>query len=616
MWVAMRAGFRLDTTNHPRIAAQLRWYAHHQKYLDRVFERARPYLHYILKQVQKRHMPTEIALLPVVESAFRPFAYSHVRAAGLWQFIPSTGRRFGLKQDWWYDGRRDVIQSTKAALDYLQQLHDDCNNDWLLALAAYNSGEGTVLNAIRRNERRGRPTDFWHLDLPRETRNYVPKLLALREVVEKPKKYGVQLEQINDAPYLTTVHTGGQIDLGLAAKLAGISLKKLYHLNPGFNRWATAPNGPHRLVLPIDAAERFETRLAKLPKNERMRWRRHKVHQGETLGGIAQHYHTTVALLRKVNKLHGNLIRAGHHLLIPVASRRLDKYAFSEIERQLHAQARLRHGRKVHYTVRSGDSLWVIARRYHVGVRELARWNGMATRDALHIGQKLVLWLRSGGSYTRTAHAAEPARVRTHNGHYTVRKGDSLWVIAQRYHVGVHQLAEWNGLAKRDPLHIGEKLVVRPGATKHHHRRRAARATASATHTGIHRVHYTVRRGDSLWVIAHRYNVNVGQLAAWNGLAKRDALHIGQKLVLWPHTGGGHRLERTASATGDSLPSPIVQAVHYTVHRGDSLSAISQRFRVSVNELRRWNDLHKHEYLQPGQELKVFVDVTRQADNS
>ena len=345
-----------------------------------------------------------------------------------------------------------------------------------------------------------------------------------------------------------------------------------------------------------------------------MRWQRHEVRPGETLGGIAQHYHTTTALLRKVNKLHGNLIRAGHHLLIPVASRQLDKYAYSEIERQLHAQARLRNGRRVHYTVRSGDSLWIIARRYHVGVRELARWNGMATRDALHIGQKLVLWLRSGGYYTRSARATEPTRLGNHKVHYTVRKGDSLWVIAQRYHVGVHQLAEWNGLAKRDALHIGQKLVVRPAAGDHQSRH-TARATASAKPSGGHRLHYTVRRGDSLWVIAHRYNVDVGQLAAWNGLAKRDALHIGQKLVLWPQSGISH-LERSASAAGDNLPAPVVQAVRYTVHRGDSLSAISQRFRVSVNELRRWNDLHKHEYLQPGQELKVFVDVTRQADNS
>ncbi|MGA7800711.1 MAG: LysM peptidoglycan-binding domain-containing protein, partial [Gammaproteobacteria bacterium] len=544
LWDAMRTGFRIDTTAHPRIKTQLRWYAHHQRYLDRVFQRARPYLHWILKQVQKRHMPTEIALLPVVESAFRPFAYSHVRAAGLWQFIPSTGRRFGLKQDWWYDGRRDVIQSTNAALDYLQQLHDDCNNDWLLALAAYNSGEGTVLNAIRHNERRGLPTDYWHLDLPKETRTYVPKLLALREVVEHPHKYGVQLEQIDDTPYLTTVDTGGQIDLGLAAKLAGISLKTLYHLNPGFNRWATDPNGPHRLVLPIDAAERFEEKLAKLPKDKRVHWNRHEVHSGETLSGIAMHYHTTVALLRKVNKLHGNTIRAGHHLLIPVASRQLDKYAFTEIERQLHAQSRRRSGRRVHYTVRNGDSLWVIARRYRVGVRQLAHWNGMATRDALHIGQKLVVWLHHPRRhYQRSAHATTSAHAGGHQAQYTVRKGDSLWVIAQRYHVGVHQLAAWNGMANRDALHIGQKLVLRPNSGSHDH-------------------------------------------------------------------------ERTASIAPDNLPAPVVQTVRYTVHRGDSLSAISQRFRVSVTELRRWNDLHKHEYLQPGQELKVFVDVTRQADNS
>lgn len=204
-----------------RVQGELNWYIHHGQYLQRVASRAQPYLYYIVQQIKIRKMPLDIALLPVVESAFDPFAYSNARAAGLWQFIPGTGRHWDLKQDWWYDGRRDVVASTRAALDHLRYLHNEFNNDWLLALAAYDSGSGTVSRAIQRNRRRGLPTDFWHLDLPAETRAYVPRLLAICQLIATSGHYGVDLPAIPNKPYLAEVDVGGQIDLATAARLAG-----------------------------------------------------------------------------------------------------------------------------------------------------------------------------------------------------------------------------------------------------------------------------------------------------------------------------------------------------------------------------------------------------------
>ena len=226
-------------------------------------------------------MPAEIALLPIVESAYDPFAYSHGRAAGLWQFVPATGKRFGLKQDWWYDGRRDILDSTAAALDYLQYLHKRFKGDWLLALAAYNSGEGTVSKAQRKNRKKGKPVGFWDLALPGETRDYVPKLIALKQLVATPSVYGIKLEGVPNRPYFAVVETAAQIDLAVAADLAGLELDKLYRLNPGFNQWATSPDGPHRLLIPVDQADMFRQAVA---DNELDRWLHHlPVRAGDTV---------------------------------------------------------------------------------------------------------------------------------------------------------------------------------------------------------------------------------------------------------------------------------------------------------------------------------------------
>jgi len=457
LWHRLREGFHLQGHNHPGIRSYLNWYARNQAYLDRVVERARPFLYDIVQEVERRGMPGEIALLPVVESAFQPFAYSAGRAAGIWQFIPATGRHYGLKQNWWYDGRRDVRAATRAALDYLQHLNTLFDGDWLLALAAYNSGEGRVQRAIRANRKKGKPTDFWSLKLPKETRGYVPKLLAISTLIEAPELYGVRLISIPNRPQLANVNIGSQIDLALAAELAGLSIEEIYRLNPAYNRWATAPDGPHHLLLPIDKAEAFRNKLAELGTRGRIRWERHHIKPGENLGSIAHRYQTSIALLQEVNQIRGQWIRAGDSLMIPVATKNLSHY-LSEDRRKQTIQNTKRRGHKVRYTVRTGDTWWGLSRKHGVTTNKLARWNGMSPRDPLFPGQRLVIW--SNNKVIKTNFTAALDGARHQKIHYRVRKGDSLARIAQRFSVTIAKLRRWNALQKGKYLQPGQRLTL------------------------------------------------------------------------------------------------------------------------------------------------------------
>ena len=386
IWQLTRQHFQLPLDEHrPRVESQLNWYLRHRSHMTQVTRQARPYYHYVLHEVLKREMPAEIALLPIVESAYDPFAYSSGHAAGPWQFIPGTARHFGLRSSWWYDGRRDILASTNAALTYLEQLHRRFDGDWLLALAAYNAGGGTVSRAIKRNQKQGKPTDFWSLQLPRETRVYVPRLLAVARLVRDADALGISLSPIENRPYFEVVETGSQIDLAQVASLAGLKLEQLRQLNPGFNRWATDPEGPHRLLIPRAQAPRLREALRSLPPEKRLNWQRYAVRQGDTLGTIAQRFNTTVNAIRRSNRLNSTLIRIGQTLLIPQQATRSQLAQGSAAEPG--AQVERRH----YHRVSRGESFWSIARRYGIGVQDLARWNNMTADDKLHVGQQLLL---------------------------------------------------------------------------------------------------------------------------------------------------------------------------------------------------------------------------------
>ena len=438
-----------------RVQGELNWFVKNPKYLGRVFNRSQRYLPFIVAELEDRGLPLELALLPIVESAFDPFAYSHGRAAGLWQIIPGTGRRFGIRQNWWYDGRRDAVDSTYGALEYLDYLHGLQDEDWLLAIASYNSGEGNVLKAVKRNRAKSRPTDFWNLSLSRETSAYVPRLMALVALVRDPAKYGITLPALVNEPQFVVTDVGGQLDLALAAELADIDLDTLYAFNAGNNRWATDPDGPHRLVLPINVADKFTAALEAVPMNERLRWQRHEVKNGEAISQIAERYNTTIATIRSANKLNGNMIRAGAHLMIPVATKPLSDYSQSADERRNRKQDTTRSGNRVEHIVASGESFWTISRRYDVNMNKLASWNGMAPRDTLSIGQKLIVWTQQ----------AVPGNAVTSNGttrklNYTVRNGDSLYLIASRFRITISDLVRWNNIDKNKILRPGQRLMM------------------------------------------------------------------------------------------------------------------------------------------------------------
>src|SRR6266404_3955194 len=368
----MRAGFTFDEVQEPAIDQQLAWCEHNPDYLERVFQRGQRYMYHVVTEVEARGMPLEFALLPVVESAYEPFAYSVSRAAGLWQFIPDTGRRFGLKQNWWFDGRRDVIESTRAALDYLQALHDQFAGDWLLAIAA---------------------------------------------------------------------------------QLAGTSYDELVALNPGYNRWATDPDGPHRMLVPIDNADGLETALQTLSPDDRVRFALHEVTRRETLASIAKAYGTSVAVIAKINDLKGGKVSAGESLKIPEISGQLPDKVLLAASRVDRPDLGGRRQRQIVYRVRAGETLSSIARRHGMPVSTLARLNNMGAGDTLVKGQRLVI--KASARRYRDEGVSPGRRVL-----YTVRSGDTVYSISKQFQVSVPQLKTWNGLNRHHQIRAGQRLVM------------------------------------------------------------------------------------------------------------------------------------------------------------
>lgn len=383
LWEVIRQSLTLhEHHDHPRVQKYRKQYLKHPQSLNALLRRAEPYLYYFVTQTSERGLPIELALLPAVESGFYATAYSPQHAGGLWQIIPSTARHLKLKSNNWYDGRGDVKASTNAALSYLTYMHKRLNNDWLLALAAYNAGEYRVRRVRNSNIKSGKGKSFWDLRLPRETRNYVPRLLALCSIIANPERYGITLEQLDNQPWFTGVAVDGGLSLQHLAKHSGISEQELKVLNPGLLRWTTPPGVTTELLVPIAHQNTFQTMLATLPPDPKQTLASYKVVRGDTLSAIAKRFGVSVRAITAANQRSNHRIRAGETLLVPSPVQSLNRLARSQ-------------QRVIKHKVRAGDSLWTIARRYKVSTKDLVRWNQLNPRRYLQPGQRIKVYVRS-----------------------------------------------------------------------------------------------------------------------------------------------------------------------------------------------------------------------------
>ena len=447
--------YGLPEIDNARIDREVNWYLKNPEYLSRIQERAEPYLYFILNELEAKNIPGELALLPVVESAFRADAQSPAQASGLWQFIPPTGRLYGLKQNSWYDARRDVVDSTQAAATFLKELSEVFNNDWLLALASYNAGKGNIKNAIDRNNDRGLPTDFWSLDLNGETSAYVPRLLAIAKIFANPEKYNLNLRQFPNEPYFELVDIKSQIDLGKAAEMAQTPIDAFFKLNPGFNRWSTDPEGPHRLLIPIDKAGSFKEKLAELPHHERIKWVHHTVAKHENLKTIAKKHNTSTEVIQDVNHLESDNLAQGNVLLIPISYQSLKGESASAVATSSsHSQNAGPIASKQIYTTKKGDTVASLAIRFAVDKDDILSWNKLPGKAILKAGQKIMI--KKVGDIAVASNGPTFKQIS-----YTVKSGDTLGQISKKFSVNVTDLRKWNNVPKNSAdLKPGSKLKL------------------------------------------------------------------------------------------------------------------------------------------------------------
>lgn len=389
IWGRMRNGFQLQNeylnTANRRIQQQQNYLVKNNRSTEQLLAKGSPYLHYILEQLEARNMPSELALLPAIESGYNPSAYSNMKAAGLWQFMPRTGTHFNLQQTRWYDGRLDVIASTNAALDYLQYLHN-MFNDWPLALAAYNSGEGTVRRAIQENQRLNLPTDYWNLSLPTETINYVPKLLALSNIVNSPSLYQINIAHIPNEPYFEKIEINQQIKLDTVASMLSLNSDELTALNAGLKARAVINNEcPKQLLVPSHKAATFNSLLASgnIPTEKISTWGDYSIRSGDTLSNIAVRHNTTVNELRNINNFSSNqLLRKGQNIKVPVI-------ASNTNEAKPLRTVVLKNKNK--YTIQEGDNLWAISQKTNVKLERLLKLNKLNMNSSIKPGQQLYI---------------------------------------------------------------------------------------------------------------------------------------------------------------------------------------------------------------------------------
>ena len=452
IWDRMRADFSLPDNyrNVPAVQAQLKWYKKHPEHLNKIIKNSEPYLEYIVTQVEEKGLPGEIALLPFIESNFNPFAYSHAGATGIWQMMPGTASGYGVTINWWYDGRRDIIESTKTALNYITYLGDYFNQNWLNAIAAYDSGEGKVRKAVNRQKSK-KISDFWTLRLPNETKSYLPKLIALKEIIQNPEKYKITLPAMENNTTFSTFNIPKQVDLNQVADMAGIDINTLRLYNPGYRRMATTPKTAATILIPVEKTEIFKHRLnnINIAADLTPQLKKHTVVSGDSISEIASKYESTIEIIKTANKLESDTIRVKQILIIPSATtltntKNNDYYKVSSKI----SQDRIPGPQIIVHKVKAGDTVATIAAKYNVTLGQIEFWNSINARKKLKNDDEIILW-------TKKSNAKSPVK----SGSYQALLGDTLGAIAHKYHQTIEQLKEKNNL-KTDVIKANQILKV------------------------------------------------------------------------------------------------------------------------------------------------------------
>ena len=438
LWDVIRENSNFQySADRSEIQKALKIYQNNQYLVDRLSKNGQRYLYHMVDETLKRDMPVELALLPFVESQFDPYAQSPAGASGIWQFILSTAREQGLKRNWWYDGRRDIIASTNSALNYLDSMHRK-TNDWMLAIASFNVGPARIQREVKKNKNQGKQTDFWSLKLPKETSKYLPRLLALLEVIKNPEDYNVDFPFLPNRPYFRVIDIPSQVDLMQVANISGLSIEAVYELNPGFNQWATDPNGPFYLLLPIGIADRFEIKLNSMSEEELVKWDKYVVKKGDTLTSISKKYMISQALLKEINNLDDDLIFENEELTVPRGPEWLKDYL----------------NKPDIYFVSKGDTLWSIAKKYGVQVSDLIVWNDLSTERFLQINQQINI-------YPKYFVPIKKKKVNLNDLTYPVKRGDTVSKIAKKFGVTGDMIVQWNELKNPEIIYPGQVLDIK-----------------------------------------------------------------------------------------------------------------------------------------------------------